>query len=140
MINKKGFTLVELLAVITVLGVIMVIATTSVMGAIEDSRKKAKFIAAKDIVTIAASVMESKGEDYITVSSLVCGYLNNDVTNPDTGCYLNNDVTNPETGENISSASDLDNHVITKESIVEQTDFELHDNCYNFNGYKYCIN
>ena len=132
MINKKGFTLVELLAVITVLGVIMVIATSSVMGAIEDSRKKAKFIAAKDIVTIAASVMEANDNNECnlegcTVSSLV-------------GTYLNNDVTNPETGENISSASDLDNHVITKESFVEQTDFELHDNCYNFNGYQYCIN
>lgn len=127
MINKKGFTLVELLAVITVLGVIMVIATSSVMGAIEDSKKKAKFIAAKDIVTIASAYMEAQDTQSVTVSSLV-------------GTYLNNDVTNPETGENISSASDLNNHNITKGSFVEQTDFELHDNCYNFNGYKYCIN
>ena len=42
--QKKGFTIVELLAVIVVLGVILVIATTNVMQSINDSKKKAKYI------------------------------------------------------------------------------------------------
>ena len=43
--NKNGFTLVELLAVIVVLGVIMAIAGTAVLG----QRKKANIEVAKDM-------------------------------------------------------------------------------------------
>lgn len=43
--NKKGFTLVELLAVIVVLGIIMAIAGTAVLG----QRKRANVEAAKNI-------------------------------------------------------------------------------------------
>ena len=41
--NSKGFTLVELLAVIVVLAVIMVIATTQVNATIKKSRANSKF-------------------------------------------------------------------------------------------------
>ena len=41
--NKKGFTLVELLAVIVVLAIIIVIATISVNKQIKKSRKNANF-------------------------------------------------------------------------------------------------
>ena len=40
-INKKGFTLVELLAVIVILGVLLLIAVPSVNNIINNSRKKA---------------------------------------------------------------------------------------------------
>ena len=40
-LNKKGFTLVELLAVIVVLAVIMVIATQTITGVIEKNTAKA---------------------------------------------------------------------------------------------------
>lgn len=39
--NKKGFTLVELLAVIVILAVIAVIAVPSILGIIENARKDA---------------------------------------------------------------------------------------------------
>lgn len=39
-LNRKGFTLIELLAVIVILAVIMVIASTSVLSAMNSSRKK----------------------------------------------------------------------------------------------------
>lgn len=39
--NKKGFTLTELLAVITILGVLLLIAVPAVTSTIESSRKKA---------------------------------------------------------------------------------------------------
>lgn len=42
--NKKGFTLVELLAVIVVLAIIIVIATISVNKQIKKSRKNANDI------------------------------------------------------------------------------------------------
>lgn len=85
--NKKGFTLVELLAVIVVLSVILVIATTNVMQSINDSRKKAKYIAAKEIVEIGSAYMyENNISDCVKVIDLIeNGYLEEAVTNPNTG-------------------------------------------------------
>ena len=40
-LNKKGFTLVELLAVIVVLALLMVVAASSIGSALENSKKKA---------------------------------------------------------------------------------------------------
>ena len=48
--NKKGFTLVELLAVIVVLAIIIIIATISVNKQIKKSRKNANDINKKMIV------------------------------------------------------------------------------------------
>ena len=39
--NKKGFTLVELLAVIVVLAIVMSLAVVSITGVVDDTRKKA---------------------------------------------------------------------------------------------------
>ena len=39
--NKKGFTLIELIAVVIVLGILMIIAIPSVSTLVDNSRKKA---------------------------------------------------------------------------------------------------
>ena len=85
--NKKGFTLVELLAVIVVLAVILVIAGINVMQSINDSKKKAKYIAAKEIVEIASAYMYEKNiSGCVTVKDLIDdGYLEEAVTNPKDG-------------------------------------------------------
>ena len=40
-LNKKGFTLVELLAVIVVLALLMVVAASSIGSALDNSKQKA---------------------------------------------------------------------------------------------------
>lgn len=59
-LNKKGFTLVELLAVIVVLGIIALIGFTSVGGIIEDTKKSS----AKQTVT-----------NYISAAKTACGVV-----------------------------------------------------------------
>ena len=139
--NKRGFTLIELLAVIVILGVILAIAGTAVIRSINDSREKAKYTAAREIVDIASAYMVAeKGED------------NEDGTPKidDEGCvkveymindgYLENDVTNPLTGENISSLNDVSGQRVCKEESQAQDDYELQeDSYYSFDGYKYYV-
>lgn len=47
--KSKGFTLVEIIAVVTLLGILAVIATTSVFKYIESSRESAKQTTLKDV-------------------------------------------------------------------------------------------
>ncbi len=65
--NKKGFTLVELLAVIVVLAIIMVIATMSVNGIIKKNRTEA-FNKSMDVAVITAKRMLSSNEELTTES------------------------------------------------------------------------
>ena len=63
--NKKGFTLVELLAVIVVLAIIILVAMPSVMNSMEKARKNAFATEANEIIRIAQTayadaVMEGK--------------------------------------------------------------------------------
>lgn len=51
--NKKGFTLVELLAVIVVLAIIILIAMPSVMGAMDKARRNSLVTEASEIAKIA---------------------------------------------------------------------------------------
>lgn len=53
--NKKGFTLVELLAVIVVLAIIILIAMPSVMSAMDKARRNALITEASEITKIAAT-------------------------------------------------------------------------------------
>lgn len=59
--NKNGFTLVEMLAVIIILGILMIIAVPSVTSYISQSRKTAYIDTAKSLVT-GAKAMINDGE------------------------------------------------------------------------------
>ncbi len=150
--KKNGFTLIELLAVIVILGIILVIATTNVLKNIKDSKTKAKYIAAKEIVNIAEAYIaatnqcrNSKGiisciddegnlEDsaYVTVLDL----KNND--------YLEDDVTNPATGENKWEKDEMENHrIIIFNDTPAQSGYDLQKilarSGYQFDNYAYVI-
>ena len=88
--NSKGFTLVELLAVIVVLAVIMVIATTQISGVIKkntvDSFKSSLDVVAKEAKTAYIQYGDSVTADQIK------GYVDYD-----TAQY---DITVPDSGAN----------------------------------------
>lgn len=110
--NKRnnGFTLVELLAVIVVLSIILVIATSSVLKYIDESKKKTKYMAAKEIVQIAEAYFiteSSSDEETNDIPSVsVKGMVEKG--------YLEKDVTNPKTGENISDGNELGEQCVCK--------------------------
>lgn len=58
--NKKGFTLIEILAVIIIMGIIMIVAVPAVTKYINDSRKSAYITTAKDYIKEAESKVVSK--------------------------------------------------------------------------------
>ena len=59
--NNKGFTLVEMLAVVVILGIILGIATTSVLSAIETSKKESEKVFVDKIETAVESYINLNG-------------------------------------------------------------------------------
>lgn len=68
-LNKKGFTLVELLAVIVVLAIILVIAIPNVLGIIDNSRKDSFISTAKMIVDAAKTSIASNSNIAVPVKT-----------------------------------------------------------------------
>lgn len=122
--NNKGFTLIELLAVIVVLSIILTIATTAVLKTIKDSKEKAKYIAAKEIVDIAEAYFATHSEKTVSVEVL-CNE------------YMENDATNPATGENINGCDEFRGQTISISTSPEQSDYKLTNGKYLFAGYEY---
>lgn len=126
--NENGFTLIELLAVIVILGIIMVIATTNVLKNINDSKEKAKYMAAKEIVENAEAYFAiNSNATYVTINDLN-DYLESDATNPKTG---DNDLLTNGTSQKICKGS---------YSSESQTKYNNNGgNGYYFDGYFYSL-
>lgn len=130
--NKRGFTLIELLAVIVILGVILVIATTSVIKSINDSKVKAKYTAAKEIVNIAEAYMATETDGVDVDDKKKCVSIQTLIDND----YLEKDVTNPLTGEN---GGNFEGQKVCTSSTKAQDGYEASANAYNFDGYEYIL-
>lgn len=138
--NNKGFTLIELLAVIVVLSIILTIATTAVLKTIKDSKEKAKYIAAKEIVDIAeAYFATNRSATYVTINDL-SDYLESDATNPATG---ENDLLNTGGEQKVCrdiTEKDVESHYATEiKTYSKQSDYKNTNNGYEFDGYWYGI-
>ena len=78
-LNKKGFTLVELLAVIVILAVVMLVAVTAVGPAIENSKRSALFSSLSAVQDAAGLYIVSGGNtnnNCVKINTLqTSGYL-----------------------------------------------------------------
>lgn len=133
--NKKGFTLVELLAVIVLLSIVGVIGVTTIIGRMRKSKEKAMFIAAQDIVSIAEAYIETRGGNSASVSDMVSSRL------------LDSNVSNPRTIKDKDkgfwgSDEQADTMIVKDSSSERQTDYKVRksssNKCYyRFDGYIY---
>lgn len=104
--NKKGFTLVELLAVIAIIGILSLIAVPNVINVVENTRKQNMLDDAKKLISLAKNEVNSNYElrnfmdaNRCNVSTNTCtlnfdslnekGDIQND---PDGGTYRNSYV------------------------------------------------
>lgn len=125
--NNKGFTLIELLAVIVILAIILVIASTNVIKSINDSKERAKYTAAKEIVQMSEAYFATNGSKTSVKISELSAYLESDATNPKTG---ENDLM--DTGPNQVICRD------SRYSSENQNGYSNNGNKgYEFDGYWY---
>ncbi|OEH91455.1 pilus assembly FimT family protein [Bacillus solimangrovi] len=88
--NEKGLTLVELLAVIVILGIIAAIAVPSIGGIIEKTKKDAQVAEAIQIINAAklhASTRNVTTGDVVVDDSVLGEYLDN-IDDPDYEVYI----------------------------------------------------
>ncbi len=89
--NKKGFSLIELLAVITILAVIAIITTPVIFGVIENSKMNAFTSSVEEMKNVV--VMDYN--EYARGGEVTYNYSNNDLVCPkcDAGTDLELDFT-----------------------------------------------
>lgn len=133
--NKKGFTLVELLAVIVLLSIVGVIGVTTIIGRMRKSKEKAMFIAAQDIVSIAEAYIETRGGNSASISDMVSSrLLDSNVSNPRT--IKDKDKGFWDDGEQAGTS------IVKDSNSSRQTDYKVLTNSsnecyYKFDGYIY---
>ena len=97
--NKKGFTLAELLAVLVVLGIIAAITIPIVTDQVDEHRKKLCITQYESILTAARAygadnVMTLKDSDTVTLATLQQkGYIDENIKNPMTKDEISGDLT-----------------------------------------------
>ncbi|RNA70656.1 prepilin-type N-terminal cleavage/methylation domain-containing protein [Alteribacter keqinensis] len=118
--NEKGLTLVELLAVIVILGIIAAIAIPAIGGIIDNSKKDAHIANAETLANAARLYVTSNpGTGEITAEKLSSeGYIESVPKNPDGGSYSQAKVVIGESDGNITYTITLGT-VIVNENIEE---------------------
>jgi type IV pilus assembly protein PilA len=91
--NKKGFTLVELLATIVVLGIVAAIATPAVLGVIEKSKKNAMVANARQMISATKTYVSENPDTTateVTLATLVADGFMEPIKDVDSSTAITN--------------------------------------------------
>lgn len=91
--NNKGFTLVELLATIVIIGLIMGIATTSVISTINNSKKKSEKVFVDKLATAIESYISVNGSKSSKIAGTEVTFQKCRKVNDDDTCVEENATT-----------------------------------------------
>ena len=124
--NKKGFTLVELLATIIILGLLTLLASTSVTKVLKESKGDLY----KTQIKLVESAAEAWGAEnidklpnageckYLTLKNLQdYGLIDKDITNPKTGKKIDNNINIKISTSKTGYGNDVINYEIDPDSI-----------------------
>ncbi len=102
---KKGFTLVELLVVIIILGLLGLVVYPSIIRIINDSRKSAYDAQVKIVIKAAKQWGVEHSSELPDSGSTKCLRIKEDLVN---GGYISNDeVKNPQDNKTLSGAIEI---------------------------------
>ena len=99
--KNKGFSLVELLAVIILLGILAVMLIPNMYTHLQDSKE--------DLYNTQVNIIKEAAENYVAdnIEDIICSSDGENteilLSNLQSGGYLKEDLKNPKTNENFSS-------------------------------------
>jgi type IV pilus assembly protein PilA len=108
-LNQKGFTLIEMLAILVILGIVSAIAVVSISRVMADARDRAfvgNAYALRDAANLflKQKLLDGNTLTEITYSDLYVSDIIDEIKDPDTGSYLS--ASNPSyilvTGEKVT--------------------------------------
>ena len=89
--NNKGFTLVEMLATVVILGAVMGIATYNVIGAINKSRERSEKLFVSKLETVIQSYISDNRFNWMTDGDSIGSFDKCRRVNDDGSCYSEED-------------------------------------------------
>jgi type IV pilus assembly protein PilA len=123
--NKKGYTLIELLAVLAIMAAILLVAVPSIskqLAGIEENNysqfKQNLYLAAESYVnsnTSASNTLKNDKKLCVKISDLI------------SGGWVRSTLTNPKTGENVSNNSSV--YIVNDNSEYKYTYYPTSDTC-----------
>ena len=136
-LNKKGFTLVELLAVVVILALVMGIAASSMLSTMNSSRKSTLHSAAQ---TAATNLNNWVADDMLATSEDDRKLGNDFISDTQTGKWICLSDSTTIANKNVSGTTLISALGLNKEDVVINTSEKTYANPYDETTAKYTIN